>query len=60
MRRLHPPELQTLSGDEVDPGRVKLASLLAKVSRGPQHPYSPALMDSLPGTHLKAMGILPP
>ena len=45
MGRLHPPELQTLSGDEVDPDRVKLASLLAKVSKGPQHPYSPTLMD---------------
>ena len=60
MRRLHPPQLQPLSGDEVDPGRVKLASLLTKVSRGPQYPYSLALMDSLPGTHSKAVGILPP
>ena len=60
MGRLHPPELQTLSGDEVDPDRVKLASLLVKVSKGPQHPYSPTLMDRQPDAHSKAMGILPP
>lgn len=60
MLRPHPPELQTLKGDKVQPGSAKPDSLLAKVSKGPQNDYCPGLMCSLPSTHHKDIGVLLP
>lgn len=54
----HPPGIQTLKGDEVEPGSVKLASPLAKVSKGPQnYSYYLDLMSSLAGAHSKTIGV---